>query len=112
MQTVYDISVQSTTERVGVVLQSTSIVADGGLIGPLYLVTLVGKHSVGLCTIGDQYTLKSVDLLYKMEHTGSYRIARENYPSILNYCTQQKHITCIFYYKKKRSGINVYNSHR
>ena len=68
METVYGIGKESATERVGGIVLSTSIVANGSLVRPLHLITLVGEHRVRLGAIGDQDTLKGVYLSKEETH--------------------------------------------
>ena len=62
MEAVYGIGKESATERVGGIVLSTSIVANGSLVRPLHLITLIGEHRVRLGAIGDQDTLEGIHL--------------------------------------------------
>ena len=62
MKAVYSIGQEGATERVGSIVLSTGIVADGSLVRPLQLVALVGEHRVRLSAIGDKDALERVYL--------------------------------------------------
>ena len=63
MKTVHSIGKERPTKRVCLIVLSACIVADDGFIRPLNLVTLVREHRIRLCAIGDDNTLKGVDLV-------------------------------------------------
>lgn len=62
METIYSAGKEGPTEGVHITVLSSCVVANGGLIGPLQLITLVGKHRVRLGAIGNQDTLEGVYL--------------------------------------------------
>ena len=66
METIYGIGKESATERVGGIVLSTSIEANGSLIRPLHLVALISEHRVRLGAIGDQDALEGVHLSKEM----------------------------------------------
>ena len=68
METVYGIGKESATERMGGIVLSTGIEANGSLIRPLHLITLVGEHRVRLCAVSDQNALEGVHLSKEEKH--------------------------------------------